>query len=262
MDDRPDELQKSSHSSLLFFLEARGETKTTFESDRIESIYSVHCSCHLLCIEVSRETVSPMETDLITIAQYSNIILVAIKRRKLVRELARDDQYQRQQLEQSVYCEAESRRTAAEDERQDAQGANQEKIKSTTQDLFELLERVQSSRLDDQRCVLPPYFSQPVKASAKVFEMRVAIGKARCICDPQDVRGRSRLPVVQVHAPEVSVEPPRPAVMRFDQISDFRYVAAGLNLRSCKGSNLKRDSAEPKSQHADPRSNYANKPTK
>jgi hypothetical protein len=29
-----------------------------------------------------------------------------------------------------------------------------------TQDLFELLERVQSSRLDDQRCVLPPYFTQ------------------------------------------------------------------------------------------------------
>ncbi|XP_034257132.1 rap1 GTPase-activating protein 1 isoform X3 [Thrips palmi] len=36
----------------------------------------------------------------------------------------------------------------------------QEKIKGATQDLFELLERVQSSRLDDQRCVLPPYFSQ------------------------------------------------------------------------------------------------------
>ncbi|XP_050578491.1 rap1 GTPase-activating protein 1 isoform X3 [Bombus affinis] len=66
----------------------------------------------------------------------------------------------RQQLEQSVYCEAESRRTAVEDERQDIQGANQEKIKGTTQDLFELLERVQCSRLDDQRCVLPPYFSQ------------------------------------------------------------------------------------------------------
>ncbi|KZC04633.1 Rap1 GTPase-activating protein 1 [Dufourea novaeangliae] len=33
-------------------------------------------------------------------------------------------------------------------------------FQSTTQDLFELLERVQSSRLDDQRCVLPPYFSQ------------------------------------------------------------------------------------------------------
>ncbi|XP_043578772.1 rap1 GTPase-activating protein 1 isoform X2 [Bombus pyrosoma] len=66
----------------------------------------------------------------------------------------------RQQLEQSVYCEAESRRTAVEDERQNIQGANQEKIKGTTQDLFELLERVQCSRLDDQRCVLPPYFSQ------------------------------------------------------------------------------------------------------
>ncbi|XP_043578771.1 rap1 GTPase-activating protein 1 isoform X1 [Bombus pyrosoma] len=68
--------------------------------------------------------------------------------------------HRRQQLEQSVYCEAESRRTAVEDERQNIQGANQEKIKGTTQDLFELLERVQCSRLDDQRCVLPPYFSQ------------------------------------------------------------------------------------------------------
>lgn len=54
---------------------------------------------------------------------------------------------------------------------------------------------------------------KPVKTSVKVFEMRVVIGKTRCICDPQDVRGRSRLPVVQVHAPEVSVEPPRPVVM-------------------------------------------------
>jgi hypothetical protein len=33
-------------------------------------------------------------------------------------------------------------------------------FQSATQDLFELLERVQSSRLDDQRCVLPPYFTQ------------------------------------------------------------------------------------------------------
>ncbi|KAI4498609.1 hypothetical protein M0802_006315 [Mischocyttarus mexicanus] len=68
---------------------------------------------------------------------------------------------QRQQLEQSVYCESESRRSTVEDERQDVHGTNQDKIKgTTTQDLFELLERVQSSRLDDQRCVLPPYFSQ------------------------------------------------------------------------------------------------------
>ncbi|CAD7080043.1 unnamed protein product [Hermetia illucens] len=35
-----------------------------------------------------------------------------------------------------------------------------ERLKGTTQDLFELLERVQCSRLDDQRCVLPAYFSQ------------------------------------------------------------------------------------------------------
>ncbi|XP_077277257.1 uncharacterized protein LOC143905616 isoform X4 [Temnothorax americanus] len=67
----------------------------------------------------------------------------------------------RQQLEQPVYCESESRRPiTVEDDKQDVSGANPEKVKSTTQDLFELLERVQSSRLDDQRCVLPSYFSQ------------------------------------------------------------------------------------------------------
>ncbi|RLU20116.1 hypothetical protein DMN91_006722 [Ooceraea biroi] len=67
----------------------------------------------------------------------------------------------RQQLDQSVYCEPESRRTTTvEDDRQDVQGTKPEKVKNTTQDLFELLERVQSSRLDDQRCVLPSYFSQ------------------------------------------------------------------------------------------------------
>ncbi|TDG46044.1 hypothetical protein AWZ03_007493 [Drosophila navojoa] len=36
-----------------------------------------------------------------------------------------------------------------------------ERLRGATQDLFELLERVQCSRLDDQRCVLPAYFSQP-----------------------------------------------------------------------------------------------------
>ncbi|XP_070149388.1 rap1 GTPase-activating protein 1 isoform X2 [Polyergus mexicanus] len=65
--------------------------------------------------------------------------------------------HRRQQLEQSVY-EPESRRTTTVED--DRQGSNPEKVKSTTQDLFELLERVQSSRLDDQRCVLPSYFSQ------------------------------------------------------------------------------------------------------
>jgi hypothetical protein len=37
-------------------------------------------------------------------------------------------------------------------------------FQNATQDLFELLERVQSSRLDDQRCVLPPYFTQVGKS--------------------------------------------------------------------------------------------------
>lgn len=35
-----------------------------------------------------------------------------------------------------------------------------DRLRGATQDLFELLERVQCSRLDDQRCVLPAYFSQ------------------------------------------------------------------------------------------------------
>jgi hypothetical protein len=42
----------------------------------------------------------------------------------------------------------------------------------TTHDLFELLERVQSSRLDDQRCVLPQFFTQSqvsVRTHSNVF---------------------------------------------------------------------------------------------
>lgn len=35
-----------------------------------------------------------------------------------------------------------------------------ERLRGATHDLFELLERVQCSRLEDQRCELPPYFSQ------------------------------------------------------------------------------------------------------
>lgn len=37
---------------------------------------------------------------------------------------------------------------------------NPDRLKGTTCDLFELLEKAQSSRLDDQRCVLPAYFNQ------------------------------------------------------------------------------------------------------
>uniref|UniRef100_A0A182INL0 Uncharacterized protein n=1 Tax=Anopheles atroparvus TaxID=41427 RepID=A0A182INL0_ANOAO len=35
-----------------------------------------------------------------------------------------------------------------------------DRLRGATHDLFELLERVQCSRLDDQRCVLPSYFTQ------------------------------------------------------------------------------------------------------
>lgn len=42
-----------------------------------------------------------------------------------------------------------------------------EKVKNATQDLFELLERVQCSRLDDQRCVLPAYFSQSSREESR-----------------------------------------------------------------------------------------------
>ncbi|XP_036668685.3 rap1 GTPase-activating protein 1 isoform X1 [Drosophila suzukii] len=44
---------------------------------------------------------------------------------------------------------------------------------TATQDLFELLERVQCSRLDDQRCVLPAYFSQNHHRGSNTSEERV-----------------------------------------------------------------------------------------
>ncbi|XP_046629497.1 rap1 GTPase-activating protein 1 isoform X2 [Neodiprion virginianus] len=66
--------------------------------------------------------------------------------------------HRRQQLDQSVYCNSEPRRT------EDTQNSrvNPDKVKGTTHSdhMFELLERCQSSRLDDQRCPLPTYFSQ------------------------------------------------------------------------------------------------------
>ncbi|XP_043065300.1 rap1 GTPase-activating protein 1 isoform X2 [Drosophila ficusphila] len=48
-----------------------------------------------------------------------------------------------------------------------------ERLRGATQDLFELLERVQCSRLDDQRCVLPAYFSQNHHRGSNTSEERV-----------------------------------------------------------------------------------------
>ncbi|KAL0275627.1 UNVERIFIED_CONTAM: hypothetical protein PYX00_003425 [Menopon gallinae] len=53
-------------------------------------------------------------------------------------------------------------------------------MRNTTQDLFELLERVQSARIDDQRCVLPPYFSQVSPPEA--FEFRVVSTEKDTFC--------------------------------------------------------------------------------
>ncbi|XP_023715903.1 rap1 GTPase-activating protein 1 isoform X4 [Cryptotermes secundus] len=63
----------------------------------------------------------------------------------------------RQQMDsQQLYCQTHVSSQAADPDT----GQHKDKLKNATQDLFELLERVQSSRLDDQRCVLPPYFTQ------------------------------------------------------------------------------------------------------
>lgn len=35
-----------------------------------------------------------------------------------------------------------------------------ERLKGTSSDLFELLEKAQRARIDDQRCMLPAYFNQ------------------------------------------------------------------------------------------------------
>uniref|UniRef100_A0A4Y0BJY5 Rap-GAP domain-containing protein n=1 Tax=Anopheles funestus TaxID=62324 RepID=A0A4Y0BJY5_ANOFN len=40
-----------------------------------------------------------------------------------------------------------------------------DRLRGATHDLFELLERVQCSRLDDQRCVLPSYFTQNTRSA-------------------------------------------------------------------------------------------------
>lgn len=74
-------------------------------------------------------------------------------------------------------------------------------LQSTTQDLFELLERVQSSRLDDQRCVLPSYFSQVCDTifilcarNTRGKEILLQICERSIISDymTHDVRGKSR----------------------------------------------------------------------
>ncbi|XP_050427384.1 rap1 GTPase-activating protein 1 isoform X2 [Adelges cooleyi] len=71
---------------------------------------------------------------------------------QMLERLTKDDNKRdrRQQSDGQLYCQHV--RTCAT--------TGHHKTKCATQDLFELLERVQSNRLDDQRCVLPAYFAQ------------------------------------------------------------------------------------------------------
>ncbi|KAI5755803.1 hypothetical protein M8J77_019806 [Diaphorina citri] len=65
--------------------------------------------------------------------------------------------FTRHQTDEPLYCRTHSNDKTTTTSPNMGQS---EKFKNTTQDLFELLERVQSCRLDDQRCVLPAYFTQ------------------------------------------------------------------------------------------------------
>ncbi|KAL0118724.1 hypothetical protein PUN28_009417 [Cardiocondyla obscurior] len=119
----------------------------------------------------------------------------------------------RQQLEQPVYCESESRRpTTVEDDKQDVSGSNPEKVKSTTQDLFELLERVQSSRLDDQRCVLPSYFSQTPRDDRTTSSPGGATGNHTSALSPSPVGdaplGRALMEAALQQQAATGVQPP------------------------------------------------------
>ncbi|CAG9864976.1 unnamed protein product [Phyllotreta striolata] len=46
-----------------------------------------------------------------------------------------------------------------------------ERLKGTTQDLFDLLEKAQRSRIDDQRCMLPSSFNQEKVPTAILEQM-------------------------------------------------------------------------------------------
>lgn len=65
--------------------------------------------------------------------------------------------YRKQTMDEQLFCPSHIPSGASAEERED-------KVKGA-QDLFELLERLQNSRLDDQRCVLPAYFSQSSRTS-------------------------------------------------------------------------------------------------
>lgn len=59
----------------------------------------------------------------------------------------------------AVGASKEKEALAAKDNKENRE-RSEERLSGAKQDLFELLERVQCSRIDDQRCVLPSKLSQ------------------------------------------------------------------------------------------------------
>ncbi|XP_075230099.1 rap GTPase activating protein 1 isoform X3 [Lycorma delicatula] len=81
---------------------------------------------------------------------------------KFARESYSLSRSRRQAEEGQLYCQSHHASV------QPVPDTGQEKFKNATQDWIELLERVQCRRLDDQRCVLPPYFSQNSREEIRV----------------------------------------------------------------------------------------------
>jgi hypothetical protein len=53
-------------------------------------------------------------------------------------------------------------------------------VKTISHDLLELLEKLQTSRLDDQRCVLPAYFTTQVNFSPFFFVFASSLYHVEC----------------------------------------------------------------------------------
>ncbi|XP_066994645.2 rap1 GTPase-activating protein 1 isoform X2 [Anabrus simplex] len=79
----------------------------------------------------------------------------------------------RQPTDGELYCQPHIPAAATDPD------TGQDKLKNATQDLFELLERVQSSRLDDQRCVLPPYFTQASRDDSRIATVAAPSGGSK-----------------------------------------------------------------------------------
>ncbi|KAK6628128.1 hypothetical protein RUM44_010610 [Polyplax serrata] len=115
----------------------------------------------------------------------------------------------------------------------DPPDTGQMRAKNTTQDLFELLERVQSARIDDQRCVLPSYFAQ---VSVRRTEKTASCGGYVHIkSDPQSVFG---LGLCQHKTVKSGVE--RNGFEWFDQLAHCSHGGVKVEGETLKSEELNR----------------------